>query len=796
MKKVFFTILGLLIFIQLASQSVSKISGERVYLHTDKANYVQGDKIWFRAYLLNSNMLDQTELSSYVYVELIKDSVISRVKIKKSDSGYSGYLNIPETLTEGDYKIRAYTRWMQNFPLEYYFLKNIRVTSREAVPPKEIVTLSSNRINSPPDLQFFPEGGIMIVGENCKIAFKALGSDGKSVPISGKIFSNSGENLGSFESKHNGMGLFSISNIDENGYYVYAEYEGSSYRYELPKPVNSGVTLSLNKVRDIILINSVNKNNNSSDSLILILSDESGDYLNKKIGPEYSTSRFKVSDLPKGINSVRITNKDSIILAERLFFNHSKSYKTPLVTLNRDTFASRDLVSAKVDLKEISSTSEIGNFSVAVINSENYKDSLERDNILSFIKLSSYLKGNIEDPAYYFKNINAEKERYLDMLLLTQGWRVYNNISPQFSKEMNQAISGSITGLFGNSVKNKVLMIYSPKINYSGAFILTDKSSFTVENIDFEDSTSFVLAVSGKNGGQLYGLNLDEPTFPKVLKSRLPLTRVLKSDTLKTESMVKKVSAQIQEENFQNRKLSEIYVVAPSKDKYTPKHNPSPFMQSFSRTQLREREYLKNFDQMYIQDYLVYNYPGLYFGNNEMGERVIYSSRGITMSGPTEPMLFVDRLQWQSTSQLEAYSMMVMDAENIAFLSGNEAFMFRSTSGVILITTRQSSLPAGEKVRSNIRKITPLGFQKRVEFYSPKYETDTDRASTTRDLRQTLYWNPCVKSNASGIADFEFYTDDSNKGFVIKIEGIMSDGEAFIATKVVEKSLSQASKLP
>ena len=62
---------------------------EKLYFHTDRETYLPGDKIWLKGYLSNSSYISETPLSIYVYAELYKDSLISRIKLKMSDKGYA-----------------------------------------------------------------------------------------------------------------------------------------------------------------------------------------------------------------------------------------------------------------------------------------------------------------------------------------------------------------------------------------------------------------------------------------------------------------------------------------------------------------------------------------------------------------------------------------------------------------------------------------------------------------------------------------------------------------------------------
>ena len=103
------------LFQQSANKSFTKywrnVPQEKVYLHTDKPYYNAGEKIWFKAYLVNATTHRTTTQSRFVYVELITatDSVVSRLKIRKDSTGFTGHISLnPETLASGKYILRTH----------------------------------------------------------------------------------------------------------------------------------------------------------------------------------------------------------------------------------------------------------------------------------------------------------------------------------------------------------------------------------------------------------------------------------------------------------------------------------------------------------------------------------------------------------------------------------------------------------------------------------------------------------------------------------------------------------------
>ena len=70
---------------------------EKLYLHTDKPYYISGERIWFRAHVVDAATHIPSFRSNSVYVELfdVNDSVVSRIKTGLGNDLYSGFVLIP-----------------------------------------------------------------------------------------------------------------------------------------------------------------------------------------------------------------------------------------------------------------------------------------------------------------------------------------------------------------------------------------------------------------------------------------------------------------------------------------------------------------------------------------------------------------------------------------------------------------------------------------------------------------------------------------------------------------------------
>ncbi|WP_316746492.1 carboxypeptidase-like regulatory domain-containing protein [Pedobacter gandavensis] len=106
-----------------------KYPQEKVHLHLDKPYYAIGDNIWFKAYLYNATTQEPSDISKILYVELIneRDSIRQQLKLPVIAGATWGNFALPDTLTAGNYRIRAYTQWMRNTGPEFFFDKTIKI---------------------------------------------------------------------------------------------------------------------------------------------------------------------------------------------------------------------------------------------------------------------------------------------------------------------------------------------------------------------------------------------------------------------------------------------------------------------------------------------------------------------------------------------------------------------------------------------------------------------------------------------------------------------------------------------
>ena len=490
---------------------------EKVYLHLDNTAYFQGETIWYAA-----NVVDATTggeaASKVLYVELLSPTgvVLKQQKLKVVDGRCHGSFSLIDTSVEeaialrgaigypsGYYQIRAYTRAMLNFDDAGVFSRVIPVykaPEKEGEYDDPIMRQYNGKETNRPEskrsekldalnIAFFPEGGHLISGLPCRIAFKATDKQGHGVSIEA-LMDADGNSL-TIPLQHNGMGSFTFT-PGKRAQKVQAVYEGTPYTFTLPEPDSEGCTLHImgstsqrvNKSTDGAASAESNlfglsrvatdeeRSSTSGDSLIVNFAAAGGP--SKKllaytltsqgrchvvdtltIGTRGCTRTITTASLPTGVYQLTLFDAKGAVYAQRLLFIDN-GIQTETISVTAEKAEIHPFDEIRLNLNVNKSTSRRVNkpatFSLAVRDAADYGTAY-RDDIRTYMLLSSELKGLIEDPGWYFeseqRSVNSEqimaKEPQtkvssdncslftdhsrldaLDLLMLVQGWTRYN----------------------------------------------------------------------------------------------------------------------------------------------------------------------------------------------------------------------------------------------------------------------------------------------------------------------------------------------------------------------------------
>ena len=107
---------------------------EKIYLHLDKNDYSAGENIWFKLYCTTAPFNYLSNISKIANIELISptNNIIKSIKIPLTLGLGIGDFSLSDTIIEGSYRIRAYTRWMQNDSISNFYERIVPITNGRA----------------------------------------------------------------------------------------------------------------------------------------------------------------------------------------------------------------------------------------------------------------------------------------------------------------------------------------------------------------------------------------------------------------------------------------------------------------------------------------------------------------------------------------------------------------------------------------------------------------------------------------------------------------------------------------
>lgn len=677
----------------LAISAERVVVSEKLYLQLESNKFKRGDTVFFKGYLQNASAVAEEAPSEFIYVELLEPihsdnpqefNLVQRVKVKRNglesdrELGdfkiFNGYIKIPLELKDGQYLLRAYSRWQLNFPLQYLFNCVVNIGNRAGAAEVE------ENFAAPTSVEFYPEGGKYFTGKMSVVVVKANDKHGKGVKLQAPLLNGSGDTL-------------QMVNCGENGYGIinFIPKEGEKYFFNgtpLPKANSDGGTINLNKRKGNYYIGYYYKSNQNiivADSLQVKLFNSMG--LNTlcciPINKKELGSVIKIPDslFCNGVNQLFLQNTRGNILSERIFFK----------------FGSQSFEKSK-------------------------SDDFQEDNLNSYILLSSELKENIYNPKLYFDESTPLEERVsqMDMLMISQKSSFVDiktsieNKENLIPKEYSQSISGRIVGK--NNVDRKLLVIV-PKMNVTEFINIGKEKSFCINNLDFTDSTLFRLSLisESKNSGSIIIDNEHfAPTFGAEYKYRF----------LQESGIIYRDDDTSSEEK--NYELDAIVVSTTGNGFYRPKTTISPIQATFDIRQVRNRSQLEKYDFMTIPEYIAMSFTGfkamngVLFSTRISGIHHAVNAKGepVVKQTSTVVKLYVDGVESREAggdpdwSTLSGYY--VKDIDELAVLKGHESVLYNSKSGVVFISlNRGSSSKKGDNTSNsqNCVDYTPLGYQ-------------------------------------------------------------------------------------
>jgi TonB-dependent SusC/RagA subfamily outer membrane receptor len=436
--------------------------------------------------------------------------------------------------------------------------------------------------------------------------------------------------------------------------------------------------------------------------------------------------------------------------------NHNDFLNFSLET-DRTGYGSREKVEVKINVRDDRNYPVAGNFSLSVTGDEYNDDRGDfYSGMVSYLVLSSDLKGRIQDPEKYFEKNTSDNRQALDNLMMTQGWRrfVWKNVigdipmKIDWEVERGLGVSGKVTReFFGIPLKFlPVTLTILSGFNDVYNTRTNEKGNYLFNLPDYEDTLDIEITSTRLSGRKNLIIYIDE--------TELPGKKVLFSSYSKEMEVLG----------------SNVFRPVPEKD-----------------TDIDRSDYHGIHgtpdNVIYVDDKLA-TYNNVFDIIKGRVPGVMVSGNSIQIRGPnsfflsTEPLYLIDDVPVDATA---VASLNPQDVERIEILKGPSSAIYgsRGANGVVAIYTKR-----GKFMKKGVLESQILGFYRPREFYSPRYGTHFDQLNP--DDRITLFWVPSILTNASGQADTSFFTSDTRGKFDISIEGITPDGKFGSGSAVFE----------
>jgi len=503
---------------------------EIIYLHLNKTDFLQGEQLGFKAYVLDKHSQRPSLKTSNLYVQILDmDNNVFQEKLLQVKQGVThGTFRIDSTFTNNNYIVKAFTNWSRNFEEPNTHTQRIRVLDFQ-----ETVQQHNAPSGKGLEVSFMPEGGHFIAEALNSVGISVKDSFGLGVPnLKVKLLKDGEEVLKTFTLNEKGLARVLVNPEKESLYKLSLEYQGKEHLFNFPKAEERGFGLILASRKHSLLFNlntnettlsALKENNyklaihNGSDIKIVRL---------PKFDNVSNASNIPKEDLFDGLNILTVLDQDNTPLLERLYY-----YKVTKVkrSIRYESKVEHDSFSIALAYDDVI---DQGHLSISVLPAPSIANN-SHESIASFIFLSNHLNNAIENVAdYFYSETSSEKE--LDLALLTQGWSTYDwskimYFSPQTVFEFEKGIKATI---FNRKKKNKNWFVLPNQGIELKKFKPQDSYSLFVFDSLFPYPNDKLKITEIAKNGKFYKPNLNRNTI-EFLPNEIPQT----NSSLKTLSL-------------------------------------------------------------------------------------------------------------------------------------------------------------------------------------------------------------------------------------------------------------------
>lgn len=821
---------------------------EKVFLQFDNTSYYSGETIWFKAFVVSASTLERAQ-SKVLYVDLLSPDgiLLKQQKLKIVAGQADGSLPLLDGATEqarnlrgvigypsGFYEVRAYTNFMQNFSGEAifsrvfavydkpkeegnYYDESPTITIRNTgIQQKRPQTPQQKKINA----TFHPEGGHLIIGQPCRVAFKVTGEDGLGTDAQG-VLNDSGI---TFQTIHDGMGSFTFTPTARQNSVEFT-VGGSSRIFDLPNAENDGCALQAEAVTPdsiSITVRPTDSFRNISLGLTLTCRGELMDFSTIDTENQEITHGIGLEGMPEGVFRLTLFNVRGQILATRSFYHSKSDAAIPSleVSADKDSYGPFEKVKMSFSLSDGNGVPFRDRFCLSVRDSRGQDNSF-RDDLRTSLLLSSDLKGLIEHPSYYFNPGNEDREHALDLLCMVQGWERYDwrimagvdEFEERHRLEQSLTINGWVLNSSGREPLdgvevNAALMPHDKTLSETYTYQTGQSGYFGFDiGVDFYEKARLTISAAGERTrllGSPARILFERSIMPSVRPYQPGETVFNSNGIIRAQSQkIKPEQNNDQElptvinietgyllpdvEIDEHRKYIDYYTfraydviqdveIDLDKGEYTTDvlgylmDKGYQVLSTIGQDGSDSIESINGFEPFfYVHNNSKYKYTGIFAEPAKIDSRDIKS------------IMVYDRPLFKKEAWMLAPLFMEHMAQTLENLTGSPEEYNRVIMVDIQLKEDGAISSRKDLYKINRRITTADGYSLPYMFYSPEYPSGPILGDA--DYRRTLYWNPNIVTDSEGKADVEFYNNSITRHFSVQAAGITASGVPYTLDK-------------
>ncbi len=357
-------------------------------------------------------------------------------------------------------------------------------------------------------IQFFPEGGTLVVGIPSRIGFTAFNKWGMPAEINGSIVNAQGEKIAPAKTLSKGLGLFSISIPAQQQYKLLVTVtDGQNQTFDLPLPLSNGLALSVTKTDAEFIYSNLIFSDGQKHAVSLTVTHGNNVYWAADMEINgIGRLKIPVENISHGINLLSVFTKEGNLLANRIVYKDNNQKLKIDIQPEKVILHPGEKIKVKAVLSNEKNQPVSGNISVSV--SDKFRNDVNANQISDYLMIESELETPFSLIPESFRD-KVGNSAFTDVFLIANrlkgfNWENIRKFKPENASVANVEnfkISGFVTDKSGAKFdRAKVILTeektgkkYTATTNAEGIFLFPELRMGELNNY-----TAKVLDIDGK----------------------------------------------------------------------------------------------------------------------------------------------------------------------------------------------------------------------------------------------------------------------------------------------------------